>query len=125
MVSNSPSIKKLIEAKDYFAKENGHILYRDLTTGKLKVDYSKLKKDDNRNFISYTKSILKNSSLLNKAVDIQGFDYYVIITGGPNINKFDIENAKKRLSDKGTITDNLGDNNRDITEVRIKINRRK
>lgn len=124
MEDNKTLIKRLTEAKDYFAKENGHIIYRDPTTGELKVDYSKLRKDDNRNFVALAKKILNGTSLLNKAEDISGVGYDVYIKGGPNINKFDIENAKKRLGNRGIITDNLINNNRDRSEIIIRFNKK-
>ena len=124
MADNKTLIRRLTEAKDYFDKENDHILYRDPATGKLKVDYSKLRKRDDRNFVALTKKILNGTSLLNKAEDISGIEYNVYIKGGPNINKFDIENAKKRLGNRGIITDNLLHSNRDRTIVTIKFNKK-
>ena len=123
MEDNKTLIKRLTEAKDYFAKENGHIIYRD-STGELKVDYSKLRKDDNRNFVALAKKILNGTSLLNKAEDISGIGYEVYIKGGPNINKFDVESAKRRLGNNGIITDNLTNNNRDRTEITIRFNKK-
>ena len=121
MEDNKTLIKRLTEAKDYFAKENGHIIYRD-STGKLKVDYSKLRKDDNRNFVALAKKILNSTSLLNKAEDISGIGYEVYIKGGPNIKQSDINYAQNRLKGKASITSNLSDYNRDVTEVTIRFN---
>ena len=121
MEDNKTLIKRLTEAKDYFAKENGHIIYRD-STGKLKVDYSKLRKDDNRNFVALAKKILNGTSLLNKAEDISGIGYEVYIKGGPNIKQSDINYAQNRLKGKASITSNLSDYNRDVTEVTIRFN---
>ena len=124
MEDNKILIKRLTEAKDYFAKENGHIIYRD-STGELKVDYSKLRKDDNRNFVALAKKILNGTSLLNKAEDISGIGYEVYIKGGPNIKQSDIDYAQSRLRGKASITSNLSNYNRDITEVTIRFNKNK
>lgn len=120
MDDNDELIKKLTKAKDYFAKENGHIIYRDPETGKLKLDYSKLRKDDNRNFVPYVEAALRGSSLLSKAEDISGYGYEVYIKGGANIHKADIEYARRRLGNKAMIFDNLGNSNRDRTEITIR-----
>lgn len=118
--------KELIESLEkHFAKEKGGIIFYNPKTGKLEVDKSQLRKDDNRNFVALTKKILNGTSLLNKAEDISGIEYEVYIKGGPNIKQSDIDYAQTRLKNEGArITSNLGNPNRDVTEVIIRFNKK-
>ena len=116
--------KELIESLEkHFAKEKGRIIFYNPKTGKLEVDKSQLRKDDNRNFVALTKKILNGTYLLKKAEDISGIGYEVYIKGGPNIKQSDIDYAQIRLRGKASITSNLSDHNRDRTEITIRFNK--
>ena len=116
--------KELIESLEkHFAKEKGGIIFYNPKTGKLEVDKSQLRKDDNRNFVALTKKILNGTSLLGKKDYIDGVGYEVYIKGGPNITQTDINIAQSRLKNRARITSNLGNPNRDVTEITIRFNK--
>lgn len=120
MTDNKTLIEKLTKAQEFFAKENDHVVFYNPKTGKYELNPDKIRKEDKRNFVNYVKAALKNTSIIKKIDDISGLNYEVYIKGGPSINKYDVKVVKDILGDKAYVRDNLGNQNRDITEITIK-----
>lgn len=120
MTDNKTLIEKLTKAQEFFAKENGHVVFYNPKTGKYELNPNKIRKEDKRNFVNYVKAALRNTSIIKKIDDISGLNYEVYIKGGPSINKYDVKVVKDILGDKAYVRDNLGNQNRDITEITIK-----
>lgn len=110
------------ESEEQFVKGK-NIIYRD-TDGTLKLDYSKLRKSDNRNFEQYVRKVLYNTKTLQKIEHISAFGYTVILVGS-NFNKYDEKVVQQLLGTQAHVTSNLKHNNRDQSEITIKFNQNK